>query len=202
MIAPRALLLLAATLSFASNCKPENKDLGEPVLFVWPFVALFAFLVQRFVLTLWKPLLPKLRLDARAVLIGIGVTLAAPISIAALAKSDNWCLWAIVMAWMFGASYTSVLLVLTRILLFFDERAAELGAHILTSCAFIPPAIMLTFDRWPASFPALVYFWVVGYGGLATSGVLTVLVLEVTIRRIRLNATSPAAEEAPPRAEG
>jgi hypothetical protein len=182
-----SLLLPIATVAllFARNCSPDNQDIGEATLFVWPIVALFALVVQRILLGLWQPLEPKLQLDARPVLIGIGVAVIAPVLVGATAKGNRWELWAFFMGWMFGATYTSAVLIATRVFLLLEPRWAEWGAHAVASLAFIPLAIVLTLERWPGAPSCLPYFLYLGYGGIATSCIFAVVIVEVVIRRAR-----------------
>lgn len=177
-------LALAALLGVCA-CNPDNQALGEGAVFVWPFVGVFALLVQQLVVTVWRPLLPTADASQKATGAFLALTLAGPLVVALAAPKDRWPLWALAMLWMFGASYTTVVLLATRLAIAVAPRYLALVGQLVASGLFLPPAIALATNRWPTAPHLLGFFWYVGYGGIGTTLAGGALIAEALLRRAR-----------------
>lgn len=170
--------------ALASDCNPDNGDLGESVLFVWPFAVLLGLGFQRVVLAFWQRLRPTLDVGLRHSLYFFAATFVSPFVVATMSNGRRWQLWAFLMIFMFGASYATVAMLAMRVWMFASDKHVLLAGQIITSLVFIPVAIVVSLDLWPTAPKLLEFFWVPGWGSLVTSGVLVALLAEVTIRRV------------------
>lgn len=175
------LLLAIAVAATGSECGPNNHQIGEAILIVWPVVMLLALGPQLGLLALWRKLRPAVSLDLARV--WILVTIATAVAIAVIVRAEKPWRWADAALWFWGCSYGVVLLATTRIWLMANAKTALFGPHVVATGVFVPLAAALYGGiadglgdtSWLFIFP--------GYGGWVTGGLCLVLLVEVLLRR-------------------
>jgi hypothetical protein len=184
------LPLLCAAGSSLMDCGPTAQQVGEQVLIVAPLVFLLSLAVQWSLLKLWQKLRPDVALRWRRNLIVAGVLLVPAVASFVLGDRTRELSLAL---WLFGCSYTAVLLVATRFLLWWDRPRAFTLSHLLPMLMFVVPAGVLALglvDR-VGRMNAEDVFALPGFGGFVTGGLYLALIVEALIRRRRLAKVAP-----------
>lgn len=178
------LPLLAAIAAAPVQCGPTPTQEGQAVLVAAPLVVLLALAVQAILIALWRRRWPDVALRPRPVLVVVGL-LVGPAVAAAL---DEGMAEAVTALWLFGCSYGSLLLVATRILLFFDRRHAAALAHLPPLLLLVGPAVPLALgwvERGRLTDLAERLFVWPGYAGWVTGPLFVGLLIEALWRGSR-----------------
>ncbi len=136
-----AFLLLAMAISLTSCTGPSDQDVGQSVLSVAPVVFLVSIGFQYLFFRIWKRKWHTLTMAWLPNLVFL-IFLIAVMMLAFLFRDIEFretelLVLALV---VFGASYLTVLFLITRIWLFFDHTRVFTWASILTLALYILPA--------------------------------------------------------------
>lgn len=188
MNSQRTTLLAMLALLGTAACGPSNREAGYLVLLVWPAVLLLSLVPQRIVVALWHRARPAIETRLGRVL-AVFVIAALVSGAVLIGKTEERSADLAVLAlWLFGTSYTTVVLVATRAWLCHPSGvpSALFGPQLATSAVYAVLAALFHAGfadgldkRWQDLFV------LPGYQGWLTGAVFVLLCSEALVRRWR-----------------
>ena len=169
--------------ALAENCGPTRQQVGEAVVIAWPLVALGVLAVQWGLLALWRKKWPAVRTPLVAPLLLVAV--ATSMSLGMIFHAQKPFQWADMALWLFGCSYAAVVLLATRIWLFFDVRYPLMGPQILAAVLFVLPAMIVSAIPGPNHTDLEALYIFPGMGGWVPGGLLLATFTEALLRTRR-----------------
>ncbi len=174
---------LVSAAALTDNCGPSRQQVGEAVIIAWPLVVFGVLVVQRGLLTLWRKKWPAVRTPWVAPVLLLAV--ATSMSLGMIVHVDKPMQWAGMALWLFGCSYAAVVLLTTRVWLFFDVRYAFMGPQLVAALVFVLPAVLIAALPGPAHTDLEGLYILPGMGGWVPGGLLIATYAEALIRTRR-----------------
>jgi hypothetical protein len=188
-----SLWSLALALVFLSACGPTEKESGQAIVLVAPFITLIGLGVTSLFRWLWSPLVTgeSLPRDRPFLVIGALSVMCLPLVFESH-LADEWILMAL---HVLGTSYLALLLLCLRIGVFLRCRVLYRHVTYLPWLLLYPSAIFLAYFGSATSETGDFHLqlWLYpGSAGLVSGPLLGLLVVEVLVRRYLLHKREAA----------
>ena len=185
-----ALLIMLAVL--AGGCGPTNQEVGQAVLWAAPLVTLVGMAIAWGYASLWRQLVPGLRLDVRPGLVVAAVQSA--VALATLIAPEIEPDLILVAIHLVGTSAMAAAILGLRLSVYRSARSYS-WAWLAPWIVLYPPALILALmgDAAGSGGDLALYIWILpGYGGVVTGPIALLALVEVLVRRARARRSAPA----------
>lgn len=185
-----ALLIMLAVL--AGGCGPTNQEVGQAVLWAAPLITLVGMAIAWGYASLWRQLVPGLRLDVRPGLVVAAVQSA--VALATLIAPEIEPDLILVAIHLVGTSAVAAAILGLRLSVYRSARSYS-WAWLAPWIVLYPPALILALmgDAAGSGGDLALYIWILpGYGGVVTGPIALLALVEVLVRRARARRSAPA----------
>ncbi len=185
-----ALLIMLAVL--AGGCGPTNQEVGQAVLWAAPLITLVGMAIAWGYASLWRQLVPGLRLDVRPGMIVAAVQSA--VALATLIAPEIEPDLILVAIHLVGTSAVAAAILGLRLSVYRSARSYS-WAWLTPWIVLYPPALILALmgDAAGSGGDLALYIWILpGYGGVVTGPIALLALVEVLVRRARARRAAPA----------